>query len=104
MQRYTRRSKAETPKPAPQPESSRNSPAVRARRAATLLDNVELRNKFDEVRTQLVNDLELTQLDGSEAAANLALEKIRQLQALHAVKAQILQALLVVQKPDVDKT
>ncbi len=76
--------------PAAGVQLTRNSPEVKARRAQTLLDSPDLRGQFDKVRQQLISDIETAELDGSSEAANRALEKIRQLQALQAVKLQIL--------------
>lgn len=78
-------------------EAKRESVEVRAARAATLLDNPELRAKFDEVRGDLIKDIETVKLDGSEASEKKALESIRQLQALLAVKRAILRPLAVEQ-------
>lgn len=96
---YTRRTKkpAVGGEPAAEIKLTRHSPEVRARRAQTMLDNPDIRAQFDKVRTQLINDIELAELDGSAASEQKALENIRKLQALHAVKAQILQPILALQ-------
>jgi hypothetical protein len=74
-------------------ESKRESVEVRAARAATLLDNAEVRAKFDEVRGDIIKDIETVKLDGSEASERKAVECVRQLQALLAVKRAILRPL-----------
>lgn len=74
-------------------ESKRQSVEVRAARAATLLDSPDLREKFDEVRGQIISDIETVKLDGGEAGERKAIEAIRQLQALLAVKRAILRPL-----------
>lgn len=104
-QAYTRRKRPEKTVTTEQPELARNSPAVRARRAATLLDNTELREQFDKVRQALIIDLELAKLDGSREAEAAALETIRQLQALHSIKAKIMEPLLLeMQRNNVNRT
>ena len=104
VQAYTRHRQNKPASPEPAPELRRNSQEVRARRAATLLDNTELRARFDEVRTQIINDIELTALDGSIEAEAAMLERVRQLQSLYAVKAQILQPLLLQAQKNSEQT
>ena len=74
--------------------SKRQSEGVRAARAATLLDDPNLRVIFDEVRAQYIRDIECTNLDGDEKSALAVLESVRKLQALLDVKRVILRPLV----------
>ncbi len=76
---------------------TRDSLPVKAARAATLLDNRDLRAVFDQAREELISDIELCKLDGSPEAADTALENIRQLQALLQIKRIILRPLVAEQ-------
>jgi hypothetical protein len=75
-------------------ERRRNSPEVKAARAATLLDDPNLRAVFDECRNQAIKDLECFTLDGTPENAQKALELIRKLQTLLSVKGTILRPLI----------
>lgn len=75
-------------------EAKRNSPEVKAKRAAVLLDDPNLRLVFDEVRNRCIRDIECTRLDGSEAAERKMLELVRELQAVLEIKRTILQPLV----------
>ncbi|MFA5996167.1 MAG: hypothetical protein WC790_00370 [Candidatus Paceibacterota bacterium] len=75
----------------------RQSPEVRAARAMTLLDNPELRATFDTVRSQLIADIEAFPLDGTDVNDMRALELVRRLQSLIAVKRTILMPVITEQ-------
>lgn len=83
----------------------RESPEVKAARAATLLDDPNLRQVFDEVRNQCIRDIETVKLDGGEAGERAAVEAVRKLQALLDVKRAILRPLVAERlKQPVNKT
>lgn len=58
-----------------------------------MLDDPNLRAIFDDVRADYIRDLEACQLDGRPDSDRQALEAVRALQALLAVKRKILQPL-----------
>lgn len=68
----------------------RHDKSTKALRAATLLDNPEIRSVFKDAREQFIGDLERVKMDGSAASEALVLERVRQLQALLEVQRIIL--------------
>ncbi len=72
----------------------RGSPEVKAARAATLLDNPEVRRVFDETTQAFFSEIERLELDGSEAAERRVIEAVRRLHALNEVKRTMLAPLV----------
>lgn len=95
--RLRRLASRETIEAAPPPTTRRNSNAVKAARAATLLDSQHMRDVFEACRQNCIRDIESATLDGSQASELRVVELVRQLQSLLTVKRTILQPLVAEQ-------
>lgn len=72
----------------------RRDPVVKeASRARAVLDNPDLMTVFERTRAQLIADIEGFEFDGTLDSDARALELMRRLQALSAVKGTIFAAL-----------
>lgn len=64
-----------------------------ASRAQAVLDNPDLNTVFERTRVQLIADIEGFEFDGTEDGNARALELVRRLQALVAVRGTIMAAI-----------